>query len=188
MAFFDFISNLPTIFQGIQGINQLNQGAILQVQGAEQEAAGLRLSGKAHAAVSEYNQKINQINFQRQIDQTIRDQASFLNTQRLQASSSGLDITSASFLQVMSDTMGVFERQIMQAKLSNKQQQQALQFESELAQVSFENQARLAISKGQRQAFLTRQEAASKRSDFIMNTSSLLLQEFGDFNGSNNQT
>lgn len=175
MSFFDFISQVPKFIDGLQEIDTLNQGAILDLQGSNLEAQGLRIAGDSHAAISRYNREVEKNNFDKQLDQTIRNQASFLNTQRAQVSGTGADIASGSFLQVMNDTMGIFERSILQSKSSNKQKLQAMKFNAEISEVAFNNQAVAVEQKARTQQFINQRETEKTKSSFFQNLGSSLF-------------
>lgn len=142
---FGFLGGIHTL---LGGLNKVNQGERLAQQGSQVAATAFRNAGVASLAAAEYNVSIEQLNTSRNLDALSREIRSFTSSQKVAAASSGLSITSKSFLSVMNDTLDTFSNQVVDVKNSSKQAQKAILFEGKAAQVEFENRARAAEFQG----------------------------------------
>lgn len=154
MAFFDNIATtLPTFAGGLLSLASSNSGINMALQGANLKATSFRNAGAAAMSVANYNVGVERLNLNRQLEQLNRDVFSFTSTQRVQAVSTGFDPTSKSFLLAVNDSLDTFSNTILDLKNSSDIRQKQILFEGQLAQVEFENQARIAQFQGQVSAF-----------------------------------
>lgn len=168
IKFLPVLGNLTTGLlghsQAMQGADLIDQGADLSIQGGLQQAQSFRASGASAMAAANYNAQLITVNLNRQMDAMSREIVRVGSQQRAQAGKSGLDIGSASFLDVMNGTLAQFERQIVDSRISAEYQRQGVLFEGRAAMASAENQARSAQFSAEVSAHQARARADQARS------------------------
>jgi len=142
MAFLDILSSTQTILGPISTLLEGVGGIVNQSRGASLQASGFRSEGASAIAAANFNNAITEINLSRELDSLNRSLRRLSSTQFTQAAASGIDVTSASVLSVMNETMNQFEREIVNRKISAENEQRVELFEAQVRQVASENQAR----------------------------------------------
>lgn len=143
------LSSGLNLFDSLQGLTQINQGAELSIQGANMEAAQYRTAQASTKAYANYNTAVSRINFNRQMQLASNEISRTMSSQRVAAAASGFAVSSQSFLQAADQTLSTFEREVVQMRNSQTQREKEIQFAAAQQSVGLENQARQAEYQGQ---------------------------------------
>ncbi len=163
----NLISLLPQFIKGFQGLTLINEGAQIQVDGANLQAdadrgagqqalqggqysAGVyRQAGNAAIAEANYNVALNQINTARQNNALAKQTIQVNSTNRVTQAKSGFSFGSKSYLAVQANVLDNVTQQVVQLRNSAKQREQQITYEGLLTNQAYENKARSAEYQGQ---------------------------------------
>lgn len=146
------------------------QGGAIAAGGALLSASGLRQRAQSILDATEFNLQINSQNNLRKLTQLSRSMQRTLGRQLSQQASTGLSLTSKSFLQIQSETANQFDTAIQQLKIDAENVQRATIYDSLIKQTNLENEARAKEYQAQAQMTLTVTRAAGeslKQQEFI---------------------
>ena len=138
-------------------------GGNIQASGAKLTAAGFRQSAESVREATAFNIQIDKMNTKRQLDAIARQSNRLLARQRVTAASSGIALTSKSFLQLQNEAIDTVQRQMTDFKVAAENSIRAKQFESSVRQVNLENQARAAEFQGEAAKVTAANRAAEAR-------------------------
>lgn len=147
------ILGLTSIFGGLLEVQQGNQ---LSVLGHQMQATGFRQAGVSSISAANYNNAVSRANLSKQLDSLGRDMGRFIGTQNVKKAASGFAATSKTQLEITNETLTAFERQLVDVRNANKQQQELASFQARSAQAGFESRAQAAefqADAGSRKAF-----------------------------------
>lgn len=152
--------DISQLFSGVMGLSQIIRGgnvtaagfqsqAQTHIQAGEIQAQGFGLQADAFrqqsvlvGQASEFDLGVQALNFQRR-QKAVARQFSRISGQQQQAqASSGLALTSKSFLMVQNESRTIFEQGLLNLKIDNENQVKGQRFRTEIKQVQLENQAR----------------------------------------------
>ncbi len=168
MSFFDMFSNtggssaggaggsfqglsslLGSFGQGIAGMQQVSDGAAMQVQGDQLQAQVYRQAGAAALQEANYNIGLNTIQVQRQQDAISQTLNTTLSHNQAIMGASGVQANSKSYLANVSANLTHFEQQNLQINNSRMASNNNALYEGQLANTEDENKARAADYAGQ---------------------------------------
>lgn len=121
-----------------------NYSAAVALQGGQISAAAYRSAETSVAQQTSYNIALTQFDLNRQLDSISRTiESNYSKNQAIQASS-GVGLGSKSYLAVVNTMTQQNERTLLNLRNSAIMKQQELQYEGNLSQTQYENQAREA--------------------------------------------
>lgn len=156
------MADIANLFGSLFGAGEIFRGAMLQRDAARQQAsiievggqltyagqqltaAGLREQAKQASESLKFNQQIDNLNTQRQLKATSRAFQRTLGQQITTAATSGLDLTSKSFLQLRNEASDVFQQELQNIRIDAENRTRAQTFDTRIRQVNLENAARAA--------------------------------------------
>lgn len=152
-------------------INQINRGLDMQLGAFAVQAEAYRNNAATAQSVAKYNQSLEILNTNRNLDSLSRTIRKTISSQRVQAISQGISSGSKSSLLVMADTLNNFNRQQVNLKADSRIRQQQIQFNADLESYNFENQARAQEAQARAaeyQARVAKSEAKKSRNNSIL--------------------
>ena len=121
----------------------------LQARGYFMEASGYRASSTAVGQAAEFNQGVDNINLQRQLENNNRQAQRVLGQQISQTAVSGITGTSKSALAIRNETVDLFARESLSMRLDFENNRRSKAYETAITQMNLENKARAADYQGQ---------------------------------------
>lgn len=157
------LSAIPDFMSMISGAELADQGGSIAVQGANLTAQAALQGSNYSASVyqayatsaladSNYNQALQQSQFDRQMDSLSRNISNVTTHNQAVQGASGLGMGSKSFLAVNNQFISNTERQIVQMRNTNLQTQQQIATQGQVQAQMFTNEANAATYSGQVQA------------------------------------
>jgi len=148
MSFLGTLSSTTSLLSPIASIIQGVGGAVQQFQGSRMQAAGFRNEGAAAVAAANFNNAITELNLTRDLDSLRRSLRRTSSTQTAQAAGQGIDVNSPSVLAIMNETITIFEKEILDRKITAENNKRVESFEASVRQQSAEAQASQASFGG----------------------------------------
>lgn len=134
---------------GMVGVQNIQQGGLLQQQGLNVTAGGFRSSGQSAVDASIYNAELTVLDLKRQEEFIRRQIPRVISSQRAQASGSGFDVASQSTLNIMNSTLDSIDREVIIGRQNAQLQVNSQLYQGKVAQAESENRARAAEFQGQ---------------------------------------
>lgn len=135
-------------------------GAQYAILGGQLDATQYHMAGAAAMAEANYNAALTQFNTNRQMDALSRQVTdTFTHNQAIQGSA-GVSMGSGSYLAVAHAAMSAFERQTTQIFNNSLIQQAGQMYAGKVQQTEAENEANMALYKGQSTAILDNYKAS----------------------------
>lgn len=138
----------------------IRTGGEIAAQGALLSAAGYRESIKAVQGATEFNLGVDSLNLQRQLSATSRQFQRTVGKQLNQQATTGISVTSKSFLQLRSEASNIFGTAMLNMKVDAENKRRATIFESQVKQTNLENQARAAEYRAEAERVMAANRAA----------------------------
>lgn len=170
----DIFKSVSGIFGQIQASNIASAGAEssaqsallggqIAAQGATLTAAGLRQSAQSIRDASIFNLGVDNLNTQRRLKSLNRQFQRTVGAQQVQAASSGLNVTSKSFMLLRNEAISEFGEAVINLKIDAINERKAKLFEAELQRSNLENQARTAEFRAASERALAQTRAGEAR-------------------------
>lgn len=151
MAFFSNLFSNPKQAFGL-GLEIL--GASAAQSSARREAKLFRNQAAQTKALQAFNEQVADLETERRVEQLSRDLSLTLGRQQVQTASSGLDVTSKSFLQLKNESLSQFSRAILQERSDNELNKRVSRFQAESEAYQLGARAR-ATESGSRMSLLS---------------------------------
>lgn len=143
--------------------SNIRQAGKYQAAGDMLAAQGFRLSAEALKNITEYNLQIQESNQLVQLQNISRQYQRTVGNNLAVTAASGISVFSKSSLLIESEVADHFEKALLTSKLNFENQRRATIFESQVKQLSLENQARVSEYK----AHADRVLAANKANEYM---------------------
>lgn len=184
---FQDIAAFATAFQGVNiarsgaqsQINSIYTGAEIAAQGQLMNAAALRSSINTVNQSLNFNLGVDAMNSQRRLSSMSRQFERTIGRQLSQQATTGLSLTSKSFLMVQNETRSHFEQEMLNFKIDAENQRRSKMFDAEVRKTNLENQARAAEYNAASQRVLASNRAASVRYASNQSTAGALSKATG---------
>lgn len=131
----------------------LQQAKTQALQGSQYQASIYTSSGAAAIAQSNYNQALDQVNTNRQLDVMGRQVNNLMSTNTASMGSSNLSTGSKSYLQVMSAAMSTFESNVVTIRGNSLNRQAAIRYQGAEAGEQATDNANASIYSGKIAAY-----------------------------------
>lgn len=176
MAFLNFLNQVPTILSGALGAFQQSKGFDIQIGASQRQAQFFRQSASATQAIAEYNIELDRQALARELDSTSRQLRRLMSTQRSQMATTGAALGSKSFLAIANASLDAVQRQVLDARNSQKIVADQRRFQAKQQAVNFQNRALAADFEAEVSMFRQRRARAGA----IQSGVSTLLGSIGD--------
>ncbi len=162
-------STISQTQRGQSGIDNIRTGGALQQQGLAIQASSFRSGGQSAVNAATYNTQLTAVNFIREREFIGRQIASVASSQRAQAASTGISVTSGSTLAVMDATLNDFTRKLIHTKQNAEFKINKQRFEGQVALAESENRARAAEHQGAIARFQAESSASEQQTRLDQN-------------------
>lgn len=169
-----FLSNFGNILGQFQGMQQIQQGAELQAQGAEFQASLYRQGIVQSQIESNYNLALEKFNRNRELDTMARSFNNFIASNRVSLAAAGRSLTSQSALMVQVDVLNTFEREATRFRNSSKLAEEQIKYQQRVQATELENRARQADFEAQVARFQGEQAAGDAMSGIFNSVFSMI--------------
>lgn len=173
-----FAEAAPAIAQSALGAYNSIQGIHTTASGGTLAAQQFQIAASSDRSVAAYNAQLARINATRAINAANSNLSRTVSDQQVQMASSGVSITSKSFLAVANETLDVLTREILNFKFDAEQQQQSILFSGEASARSLENKALQAKFQGNVSSFGQAQQAGQQLAGLGSSVITLAAQNY----------
>lgn len=131
-----------------------NSAALVANQTAYGNAVqSLQDAGAAAMSIANYNKSIEQYNLNKTLDGLARQTKQLMGTQKSQLAYSGADLMSGSSLAILSESMGMAERQAIELREASRIKQDTIIYAGELQRFQLQNEAMAKYNEGKAKSY-----------------------------------